>query len=224
MKFISTLAIALGLVPFIAAAVAPVENMVGLAEVAFEGDYGYGKKGLGYGKKGDYGKKGYYGKKGDYGKKDLTSRELPGVRREFLDRCSSHPSNPAPMYKRSCHRSPPFHPINLSCIPSPSHLPSSQSPEATIMKVISTLAIALGLVPFIAAAVAPVEGMAEVAFEGDYGYGGYGKKGLGYGKKGDYGKKGLGYGKKGLGYGKKGLGYGKKGLGYGKGFGYGKKE
>ncbi|RKO92347.1 hypothetical protein BDK51DRAFT_28272 [Blyttiomyces helicus] len=53
------------------------------------------------------------------------------------------------------------------------------------MKFISTFAIAFGLVPFIAAAAVPVEGMeiflrlfpAEVAFEGNYGGYGYGTAG-----------------------------------------------
>merc|ERR1711931_503155 len=49
-----------------------------------------------------------------------------------------------------------------------------------------------------------------------FGYGGYGKYGLGYGM--GYG--GLGYGKYGMGYGKYGMGYGKYGMGYG-GPGYG---
>ncbi|RKO92842.1 hypothetical protein BDK51DRAFT_33075 [Blyttiomyces helicus] len=105
------------------------------------------------------------------------------------------------------------------------------------MKAISTIVAVLGLVPLIAAVAVPVEGMAEVAFEGGYygGYGpyGYGKKGgygkdIGYGKKGGYGKKAA-YGKEDVNFGKKDIGYGKKGgygKGYGKkgGFGYGKNE
>ncbi|RKO85571.1 hypothetical protein BDK51DRAFT_38274 [Blyttiomyces helicus] len=105
------------------------------------------------------------------------------------------------------------------------------------MKAISTIFAVFGLVPLIAAAAVPAEGMAEVAFEGGYygGYGpyGYGKKGgygkgIGYGTKGGYGKKAV-YGKKDVNFGKKDIGYGKKGgygKGYGKkgGFGYGKKE